>query len=164
MPGMCVPYLAYMLLGQWVMFKSRRIRGRTCHPSSIYVPVYAVIAAWAPRFVYRTIILNEINKDYVRTARAKGVPFRQYCSARAQELHAPHSHRADNNHSVSDTRIASARTVFRDSRLGDLCSPASRRATCPLLRTTYLTAVLYVVSLLITDVLYAVFDPRIHLR
>jgi oligopeptide transport system permease protein len=29
---------------------------------------------------------------------------------------------------------------------------------------TFLTAILYVVSLIITDILYAVFDPRIRLQ
>jgi len=29
---------------------------------------------------------------------------------------------------------------------------------------TFLTAVIYIISLLITDILYALFDPRIRLR
>jgi peptide/nickel transport system permease protein len=49
--------------------------------------------------------------------------------------------------------------------LGDLLLTSITSRDVPIITgLTFLTAVLYVISLLITDVLYAVFDPRIHLQ
>ena len=49
--------------------------------------------------------------------------------------------------------------------LGDLLlSSVSSRDVPIITGLTFLTAVIYVIALLITDVLYAVFDPRIRLR
>ncbi len=73
--GMCVPFLAYMILGQWLAFQiDPELALGLSRPTNIYLPIaIAVIAGLGAsvRF-YRTIILDEINRDYVRTARAKG--------------------------------------------------------------------------------------------
>jgi len=88
---MCVP-TRYMLLGQWVMFKIAPEYAAGLCPSVKHLRTRVYCRYRRPgrqvRF-YRTIILNEINKDYVALRAQKAFPFRQYCSARAQELHAP---------------------------------------------------------------------------
>jgi len=75
--GMCIPYLAYMLLGQWIMFRiCPEAAWGLQNRANIYVPIgIAVIAGLGGnvRF-YRTVFLDQVNQDYVRTARAKGVP------------------------------------------------------------------------------------------
>ena len=49
--------------------------------------------------------------------------------------------------------------------LGDLLLTSITSRDVPIITgLTYLTAVLYVISLIITDILYAVFDPRIRLQ
>ncbi len=75
--GMCVPYLAYMVIGQWLVFElspplAFGLRSRV----NIYIPVIIAVLAGLGANVrfYRTVILDEVNRDYVRTAMAKGVP------------------------------------------------------------------------------------------
>lgn len=167
--GMCVPYLAYMLLGQWVMFKiAPEYAAGLAHPSSIYVPVFiAVIAGLGAevRF-YRTIILNEINKDYVRTARAKGVPLPSILFLHVlKNCMLPILTELITTIPFLILGSLLLERFFGIPGLGDLLLTSITSRDVPIVTgLTYLTAVLYVVSLLITDVLYAVFDPRIHLR
>ncbi len=167
--GMCIPYLVYMLVGQWIMFKiAPQYAAGLAHPSSIYVPVFiAVIAGlgYEVRF-YRTIILNEINKDYVRTARAKGVPLPSILFIHVlKNCMLP----------ILTELITTIPTLILGSLLlerffgipglGDLLLTSITSRDVPIVTgLTFLTAVLYVISLLITDILYAVFDPRIHLK
>jgi peptide/nickel transport system permease protein len=167
--GMCIPYLAYMLLGQWLMFiVAPEYASGLSNRFSIYVPVMiAVIAGlgWSVRF-YRVIILNEINKDYVRTARAKGVPLASILF----------KHVLKNCMLPILTNVISElpflimgalllEKFFGVPGLGDLFLTSITSRDVPIITgLTYFTTVLYVVSLLITDVLYAVFDPRVRLR
>src|SRR5687767_7298009 len=75
--GMCVPYLALIMGIQYFMFQVKpSMAFGLANPFNIYVPItIAVIAGLGGevRF-YRTVILDETQRDYVRTARAKGVP------------------------------------------------------------------------------------------
>jgi peptide/nickel transport system permease protein len=167
--GMCVPYLAYMLLGQWIMFKiAPSYAAGLAHPSSIYVPVFIAVAAGLGGEVrfYRTIILNEINKDYVRTARAKGVPLPSILF-----LHVLKNCMLPILTDVITTipflimGSLLLERFFGIPGLGDLLLTSITSRDVPIITgLTFLTSVLYVTSLLITDVLYAVFDPRIQLR
>jgi peptide/nickel transport system permease protein len=167
--GMCIPYLAYMLLGQWVMFKiAPEYAAGLFHPSSIYVPVLIAVVAGLGSEVrfYRTIILNEINKDYVRTARAKGVPLTSILF-----LHVLKNCMLPILTDLISTipfLIMGALLLerfFGIPGLGDLLLTSITSRDVPIITgLTYLTAVLYVISLIITDILYAVFDPRIRLQ
>jgi peptide/nickel transport system permease protein len=167
--GMCVPYLAYMLLGQWIMFKiAPDYAAGLAHPSSIYVPVFiAVIAGLGAevRF-YRTIILNEINKDYVRTARAKGVPLPSILFLHVlKNCMLPIL--TDLITTIPFLILGSLllERFFGIPGLGDLLLTSITSRDVPIITgLTFLTAILYVASLLATDILYAVFDPRIHLQ
>ena len=166
--GMCVPYLAYMILGQWLMFQiyppaawGLRYRG------NVYVPVaIAVIAGigGSVRF-YRTVILDQVNSDYVRTARAKGAPLPAILF----------KHVIKNCMLPILTNLVLAipflimgslllERFFGVPGLGDLMIDSISRRDVPIITgLTFLTAVIYTVGLLVTDVLYAVFDPRIRL-
>jgi peptide/nickel transport system permease protein len=167
--GMCVPYLAYMLLGQWVMFKiAPSYAAGLSHASSIYVPVFIAVAAGLGAEVrfYRTIILNEINKDYVRTARAKGVPLPSILFVHVlKNCMLPIL--TDLITTIPFLILGSLllERFFGIPGLGDLLLTSITSRDVPIITgLTFLTAVLYVVSLLATDILYAVFDPRIHLQ
>jgi len=167
--GMCIPYLAYMLIGQWIMFKiAPEYAAGLFHPSSIYVPVFiAVIAGLGSevRF-YRTIILNEITKDYIRTAKAKGVPLTTILFV----------HVLKNCMLPILTDLISTlpflimgalllERFFGIPGLGDLLLTSITSRDVPIITgLTFLTAILYVFCLIITDILYAVFDPRIRLQ
>jgi peptide/nickel transport system permease protein len=166
--GMCIPYLAYMLFGQWIMFKiAPEIAIGLSHPASIYVPVFISVIAGvgiSVRF-YRTIILDQINQDYVRTARAKGV--------RLPSILFKHVLRNCMLPILTQV-IASIPFLIMGSLLlerffgipglGDLMLSSITSRDVPIITgLTFLTSVLYVFSLLLTDILYAVFDPRIRL-
>ena len=167
--GMCVPYLAYMLLGQWLMFIiAPEYASGLASRFSIYVPVMIAVVAglgWSVRF-YRVIILNEINKDYVRTARAKGVStgdilFKHVLKNCMLPI-------LTNVISEIPFLIMGALLLekfFGVPGLGDLFLTSITSRDVPIITgLTYFTTILYVVSLLLTDILYAVFDPRVRLR
>ena len=167
--GMCVPFLAYMILGQWLIFKiyppaAWGLRYR----ANIFVPIaIAVIAGLggSVRF-YRTIILDQVNQDYVRTARAKGAPLTTVLF----------KHVIRNCMLPILTNLIMAipflilgalllEKFFGIPGLGDLMISSIASRDVPIITgLTFLTSVVYVLGLLITDVLYAVFDPRIRLR
>jgi peptide/nickel transport system permease protein len=167
--GMCIPYLAYMLLGQWIMFNiAPKFAAGLASPAAIYVPVAIAVVAGlggSVRF-YRVVILNEINKDYVRTARAKGVPLPAILF----------KHVLKNCMLPILTEVISEipflimgalllEKFFGVPGLGDLFLTSITSRDVPIITgLTYFTTILYVVSLLLTDILYAVFDPRIRLR
>ncbi len=167
--GMCIPYLAYMLLGQWTIFKiSPGLAVGLSHPMSIYVPVTIAVVAGVGASVrfYRTIILDEINRDYVRTARSKGVPLPSILFI----------HVLKNCMLPILTNLISSipflimgslllERFFGIPGLGDLMLTSITSRDVPIITgLTFLTSVLYVISLLVTDILYALFDPRIRLQ
>lgn len=167
--GMCIPYLAYMLLGQWILFKiAPEVAVGLSNPVSIYMPVLISVVAGtggAVRF-YRTIILDEINRDYVRTARAKGVRLPSILFVHVlKNCMLP----------ILTNLISTIPFIFMGSLLlerffgipglGDLMLSSITSRDVPIITgLVYLTSVLYVASLIITDILYAVFDPRIRLQ
>jgi len=167
--GMCIPFLAYMILGQWLMFQ--------IHPpmawgleskANIYVPVIISVLAGlggSVRF-YRTVILDEVGRDYVRTAMAKGVPL----------VGVLFRHVLKNAMLPILTNLVAAipflimgslllEQFFGIPGLGALMINSITARDVPVVTgLTFLTAVVYTLALLLTDVLYAIFDPRIRLR
>jgi peptide/nickel transport system permease protein len=167
--GMCVPYLIYMMLGQRLAYDIAPASAwGVHHRGNVYVPVMiAVIAGLggSVRF-YRTIILDQVNQDYVRTAQAKGVPlpgilFRHVL----KNCMLP----------ILTSLVISVPMLIMGSLilerffgipgLGDLMISSVSDRDVPIISgLTFLTAAIYILGLLVTDVLYAVFDPRIRLR
>jgi len=167
--GMCVPYLAYMLFVQWVMFKiAPEYASGLASPFSIYVPVFISVIAGLGASVrfYRVIFLNEINKDYVRTARAKGVPLTGILF----------KHVIKNCMLPILTDVISGipflimgalilEKFFGIPGLGDMLLTSITSRDVPVITgLTFFTTILFVISLLVTDILYAVFDPRVRFR
>lgn len=116
--------------------------------------------------LYRTFLLEEINQDYVRTARSKGVGesavlFRHVL----KNAMVP----------IVTTTVASVpllilgslvlETYFGIPGLGSYLQDAIAAQDFSVVRAmVYLGTVLYIVGLIVTDVLYAVFDPRVRLE
>jgi peptide/nickel transport system permease protein len=166
--GMCVPYLAYMILGQWLMFQIHPPGAWGLgHRANIYVPVAIAVLAGlggSVRF-YRTIILDQIHSDYVRTARAKGAPIGDILF----------KHVLKNCMLPILTNLVTAipflilgslllENFFGLPGLGDLMISSVNNSDVPIMAgLVFLTSVIYVLGLLATDLLYAVFDPRIRL-
>jgi peptide/nickel transport system permease protein len=126
----------------------------------------AVIITLGPgvRF-YRTVILEEINQDYVRTARAKGVP--------ENDVLLVHVLRNVMIPVVTNTVTALPFLVFgaiimerlfQIPGLGGLLVEAIfSQDRSVVMAITYITALMYCAALLLSDILYTVADPRVSL-
>ncbi len=167
--GMCIPILAFMIYGQWLMFKiaPEHAYGLASR-GNIYVPVAILVVAGLGGTVrfYRTVILDETNRDYVRTALAKGVPLPTVMF----------KHILKNCMLPLLTNLILSlpflimgslllETYFGIPGLGDLLITSITDRNEPILNgMVFLMALIYTVAILLTDLSYALFDPRIRLR
>ncbi len=168
--GLCIPYLAYIILGQWIMFTliPEAAVGFSHNPFTLYAPIaIAVIAGlgWSVRF-YRTIILDQVHRPYVTTAKAKGLSLGAVLF----------KHVLKNSMLPILTHVIASipflilgalllERFFGIPGLGDLMLSSITSRDVPVITgLTFFTSVMYVMSILITDILYAVFDPRVRLR
>ena len=167
--GLCIPFLAYMIFGQALMFwLSPPHAYGTFHRVNLYVPIGIMVIAGlggSVRF-YRTVILDEANRDYVRTARAKGVPLPTVMF----------KHVLKNCMLPILTNLVAAipflimgnllvERYFGIPGLGDLMLTSINNRDEPILSgMVFLTALVYSLGILLTDLSYAVFDPRVRLR
>ena len=113
---------------------------------------------------YRTIFLEEINRDYVRTARAKGV----------SEAGVLFKHALKNAMIPILTNVVLAipllflgslvmEAFFAIPGLGSFTIEAIQAQDFAIVRSmVYLGSVLYIVGLLLTDISYTLVDPRIR--
>ncbi len=166
--GMCVPYLAFIMGGQWLMFKiAPSMAYGLANPFNIYVPVAISVVAGlggSVRF-YRTVILDETTRDYVRTAQAKGVPLPGVMF----------KHILKNCMLPILTNLIMAipflimgslllELFFGIPGLGDLLLSSITNRDEPIVSgLTFLTALIYVLGTLVTDITYVIFDPRVEL-
>lgn len=167
--GMCIPFLAFMIYGQWFMFHVAPSRAYgTLHRTNIYVPILIMVVAGlggSVRF-YRTVILDEVNRDYVRTALAKGAPLPQVLF----------KHVLKNCMLPILTNLIMAipflilgsllvESYFGIAGLGDLMITSINKRDEPIMNAmVFLTAAIYTFGVTLTDISYAVFDPRIRLK
>ncbi len=167
--GMCIPFLAYILFGQMAMFRvSPEHAFGMGHWYNIYLPVLIGVVAGLGASVrfYRTVILDQVGQDYVRTARAKGVALPSILGKHVlKNCMLP----------ILTSLVLSIPFLILGSLLleqffgipglGDLMISSIEDRDVPILSgLVFLLAVIYVLGLLITDVLYALFDPRIRLK
>ena len=169
--GMCIPFLAFMIYGQWIMYEiphAAKYAYGLDYRGNIYVPIFIMTVAGlggSVRF-YRTVILDEVNRDYVRTARAKGVPlagvlFRHVLKNCMLPI------LTNLVLAIPFLIMGSLRveTYFGIPGLGDLLISSINGRDEPILSgMVFLTALIYTLGILVTDLSYAVFDPRIRLR
>ena len=114
---------------------------------------------------YRTVFLEEINKDYVRTARAKGL----------SELRVLFKHVLKNAMIPILTGVVVVipllfmgslilESFFGIPGLGSYTIDAIRSQDFAIVRAmVFLGSVLYIIGLLLTDISYTIVDPRIRL-
>jgi len=115
---------------------------------------------------YRTVALEEINSDYVRTARAKGVT--------QSDVLFTHVFRNMLIPVVTNTVTALPFLVmgalllerlFQIPGFGGLLVDAIHAQDSPVVMATiYLTAIAYTAMLIVTDICYALVDPRVTLK
>ena len=137
--------------------------------SYVTVPTIATVfvaLGYNTRF-YRAVIVEELSRDHVRTARAFGAAAVQsHGQARAQEC-ADSDHHAHHvlDSAGGDQRQPDHRELFRHSRRRQGHLRRDHDSDQPILKAVVgLTAVLFVVTLLVTDILYRVVDPRVDVK
>jgi peptide/nickel transport system permease protein len=171
--GMSIPGLLYIIGGQFVLGKLLRwvpLSGYDPDPVLVArflaLPVSVGVVAGLGRGVrfYRTVFLEEINKDYVRTAWAKG------CSER--QVMTRHVLRNTLIPILTDvvveipflfTGALLTEAFFGIPGLGSLTVDAIFGNDFAVLRTmVYIGALLFILGQILTDVSYTLVDPRIR--
>jgi peptide/nickel transport system permease protein len=116
--------------------------------------------------LYRTFLLDEVNQDYVRTARAKGVP--------EQRVLGVHVLKNALIPVITSTVAAIPSLIlgnlilegfFGIPGIGGYLLDAINSADFAVVRAmVFLGTLLYIVGLILTDILYAVVDPRVRIE
>ena len=172
---MSISVLAYILLGQWVSAYKLgwfEIAGYEYGfpdflPYIMLPAIIWIVLSIGPdvRF-YRTVMLDEVHQDYVRTARSKGLSNRVILF----------KHVLKNamipiiTNLVIQLPSLILGTLLIDSffgipGLGNITLQAINSADFPVVKAmTILSSVFYIVFNIITDVLYTVVDPRVQLK
>jgi peptide/nickel transport system permease protein len=171
---MSISGLFYIIAGQYVMAKILQLV-----PISGYQPGFA---AWSFLILpvaigvisgigmgarwYRTIFLEEMNKEYVRTARAKGL----------SELQVLFKHVLPNGMLPILTGVVVVipslflgslllESFFGIPGLGSYMIDAIKTQDFAIVRSmVFLGSVLYIIGLILTDIAYTVVDPRVRLE
>jgi len=171
--GISVSSLVYILFGQWLLageLKLFPIWGFEYGPSAVFflalpICIWILLSVGTDIRYYRTVALEEINQDYVRTARAKGL----------SEPVILFKHVLRNCSVPIITRMTIAipflimgafllEIFFGIPGLGSVLYVAIFDSDFPVIKAfTMMGAILYVIFNILADVLYAYFDPRIRL-
>lgn len=172
---MSIPSLAYILFGQWIFafhFGLFEISGYE-HGFPYFIPyvllpgiIWIVLSLGPDIRFYRTVILDEVYQDYVRTARAKGL----------SENKIMFKHVLKNAMIPIFTYVIIQipflilgalllESFFGIPGLGGITLQAINSNDFPVIKAmTILSAVAFVIFNLATDVLYTLVDPRVRLK
>lgn len=169
---MSVSQLFYIIGGQWLFGKVFRLFPISGYDSGVELLKFVILPVvigtisgigGGIRF-YRTIFLEEVNRDYVRTARAKGLSERVVLF----------KHALKNAMIPILTNVVLAipflfmgslvmEAFFAIPGLGSFTIEAIQAQDFAIVRSmVYLGAVLYIAGLLMTDISYTLVDPRIR--
>lgn len=172
--SMSVSSLFYIIGGQFIMGKVLRLLPISGYDVGIHAIKFAIMPVLigvmtglgsGARF-YRTVFLEEINKDYVRTARAKGL----------SENAVLFKHALKNAMIPVLTNIVVAipflfygalvmESFFAIPGLGSFILEAIQSQDFSIVRSmVYLGSVLYIAGLVLTDISYTMVDPRVRLQ
>ena len=168
--GMSVSYLVYILVGQYVLAYRLQWFPIWGYESVKYLILPVLVGLISGlggevRF-YRTVMLDEMYQDYVRTAFAKG------CRQRTVLF----KHVLKNamipiiTHTVITipflyTGNLLLETFFGIPGVGYLAVEAINSNDIPVIKATVMVgSIVYVIASLVTDICYALVDPRIKLR
>lgn len=179
--GMSVSFLVYIVLGQYFgAFKLNEALGADVFAVQGYdtdrpgwwfyycllpVLISTIVAMGYDTRFYRTVMVEECGKDYIRTARAKGL----------KESKVMFKHMLKNAMVSIVTRIMITfpflitgsillEMYFNIPGMGKVLITAINAKDFPVIQGfTALFAIIFILSNILTDVLYAVVDPRVRL-
>ena len=172
--GMAVSILVYIILGQYVLafkFGWFPVQGwgnsiaENLFKYSVLPILIALAVGIAPNLrLFRTFILDEVNQDYVRTARAKGVP-----ESRVKSVHVLRNAAIPIITHVMSNLPALLIGAFLIERffsipgIGREVILAVEKSDFPVIKAiTVYVAIATMFFNLLTDVLYKAADPRVH--
>ena len=168
--GMSISYLAMIIFGQWFLAYYLNLFpvwgwGDVRH---LLLPVAIGILSGTGSGVrfYRTVFVNEINREYLRTAAAKGVSGTTlYLKHLLRNAMVPIITRASTELPFLFTGSLLLESFFGIPGLGYEGINALHDSDLQLLKALVLTgAFLFVVINLLTDIAYAWADPRMRIR
>jgi len=171
---MSVSTLFYIIGGQFVLGKVLKLFPISGYDTGVdsmkflVLPIVIGVAASIGSGVrfYRTVFLEEINKDYVRTARAKGLT----------EGTVLFKHAMKNAMIPVLTNVVVSipflfygslilETFFAIPGLGNFTIDAIQAQDFAIVRSmVYLGSILYIIGLILTDISYTLVDPRVRLE
>ena len=149
----------------WVYFGQQPLAAIADIAKHLILPVVTLVAvsvAGDSRFV-RASMLEALNQDYVRTAKAKGLPGRSVTFKHAfRNALLPVVTNIGLEIPFLFTGAIATETIFSWPGIGKLTIDATREFDYPtLMGVLLITAVVTVMANLIADIAYAVVDPRI---
>jgi len=172
--GMSVTYILYIIGGQYVFGKLLHlspIAGYHDGPSSWKFTMLPAIVGIINGFgggvrLYRTFILEEIGQDYVRTARAKGVGEAAILFKHVLKNAAiPILTSVVITIPLLITGNLLLESFFGIPGMGGITVDAINGQDFATVRaTTFLFTILYIVGAILTDISYALVDPRVRLE
>lgn len=171
---MSISTLFYIIGGQYLFAKTLRLFPISGYDLGIHsfkfvilpVVIWIISGIGAGIRFYRTVFLEEINKDYIRTARAKGL----------SENKVLFKHGLKNAMipiltglivTIPFLFIGSLllENFFAIPGLGSFTIEAIQQQDFAIIRSmVYLGAVLYITALIVTDISYTLVDPRVRLE
>ncbi len=173
--GLSVPSLAYILFGQYLLAYKWSL-----FPISGYSPdmpemfsyialpviIWVVLAFGGELRFYRTVMLDEINQDYIRTARAKGLSERVVMFKHVlKNAMIPIITSIVIEIPFLITGALLIENFFGIPGLGSQLVDAFNTSDLPVIKAqVVMFSILYMVFNLLTDVLYAAVDPRVSLK
>lgn len=168
--GMSVSYLVFIIFGQWYFgyyFNWFPVWGWDGWYYLVLPVLIGVVSGLGGgmRF-YRTVFINELNREYLRTALAKGCsPVNIYCRHLLRNTALPIISRAATVLPFLFTGSLLLETFFGIPGLGYAGIDALNNSDLQLLKAlVIMSALLFVGINLLTDIAYAWADPRVRLK
>ncbi len=168
--GMSISYLAFILFGQYFLAYQYQCFPIWGFESAIYLLLPIIIGVISGvgggiRF-YRTVFVNELNKEYLRTAKAKGCsPSQIYFNHLLPNALIPIISRISVTLPFLFTGSLLLEKFFGIPGLGFAGINALANADLQLIKAiVLLSTVLFIIINLFTDILYAAVDPRIRVE
>lgn len=128
--------------------------------------IFIVLSLGSSILFYRTVFLDEMYQDYVRTARSKGLDSRAIMFKHVlRNAMIPIVTVIVLSIPFLITGSILIESFFGIPGLGNLMVQAINNADFPVIKAfTVMMAILYMLFQLLTDVLYAIVDPKVQLR
>lgn len=171
---MSVSSLFYIIFGQWLFSKTLRLVPVSGYMDGLHAAVFLILPVLIGVFtklggealLFRAVLLEELPKDYVRTARAKGAG-----EARVLFCHVLKNAAVP----ILTMTLAGVPSLFLGSLvmesffgipgLGSYTIDAINAQDFSIVRSmVFLGTVAYIAGLILTDIAYCAADPRIRFR